>query len=258
MPDFKDKNPNGILLYEGPSTYDGAPLVVIATGFDEDSRNEKTGAMIQTWILRADVAPNEAVKTGDDQSMCGKCPHRPLLSKENGMARCYVQVFRAPLNVWKCYKRDGYRRGTARDLAGRPVRIGSYGNPSAVPTRVWDEITLAASTWTAYEHKKRGPLRYFAMASVDSMDEAKKLQEKGVRTFRVGPANDLTHLPTEILCPASKEAGYKTTCVKCGLCNGTQQGDMRMSIFIPAHGSGSGQVRDALPPLNGPRMPIIQ
>ena len=50
-------NPNGRILYEGPSMLDGAPIVVIATGFAERSGNDKTGAMIQTWILRADIPP---------------------------------------------------------------------------------------------------------------------------------------------------------------------------------------------------------
>ena len=41
-------NPNGRILYEGPSMLDGAPIVVIATGFAERTANAKTGSMIQT------------------------------------------------------------------------------------------------------------------------------------------------------------------------------------------------------------------
>ena len=41
---------NGYILYEGQSMIDGQDIVVIATGFDKDSKNSKTGDMIQTWI----------------------------------------------------------------------------------------------------------------------------------------------------------------------------------------------------------------
>jgi hypothetical protein len=72
---------NGVILYEGPSVIDGAPIVAIATGFKSPSSNDKTGTMIQVWILRADIAPHEAQKTGADESICGDCPMRPLLVK---------------------------------------------------------------------------------------------------------------------------------------------------------------------------------
>ena len=46
--------PPGVILYSGPSRIDNEPIVVIAT-FDSD--NEKTGKMIQTWIIRRDLSP---------------------------------------------------------------------------------------------------------------------------------------------------------------------------------------------------------
>ena len=56
---------NGVILYEGPSELDGSPIVVIATF---GSKNRKTGKgrknLIQTWIMRQDVAPWDA-KTQD-------------------------------------------------------------------------------------------------------------------------------------------------------------------------------------------------
>ena len=45
---------NGVVLYEGPSVLDGAPIAVIAT---LKSANVKTGDMIQTWIIRSDMHP---------------------------------------------------------------------------------------------------------------------------------------------------------------------------------------------------------
>jgi hypothetical protein len=46
-----------IVLYRGPSLLDGSPIVAIAT---IGSTNVKTGPMVQTWILRADMNPLEA------------------------------------------------------------------------------------------------------------------------------------------------------------------------------------------------------
>src|SRR3546814_4866747 len=42
----------GVILYEGPSKLDGKPIAVIASGLAKASRNTKTGAMVQTYIIR--------------------------------------------------------------------------------------------------------------------------------------------------------------------------------------------------------------
>lgn len=71
---------SGVILWEGPSLIDGAPIAVIATGIgSRKSANTKTGGMVQVHILRTDVEPHVAQRTGDDQSVCGRCPMRPLL-----------------------------------------------------------------------------------------------------------------------------------------------------------------------------------
>ena len=79
----------GFILYDGPSVLDGAPIVVIAT---LETSNAKTGAMVQTWILRGDIEPHQAVKTGEDASVCGNCPQR-----HNTGGACYVMTHQAPL-----------------------------------------------------------------------------------------------------------------------------------------------------------------
>ncbi len=58
--------PRGFVLYQGPSLLDGLPIVAIAT---MRSTNPKTGPVPQTWILRADVPPMDAVRTGADASI---------------------------------------------------------------------------------------------------------------------------------------------------------------------------------------------
>jgi hypothetical protein len=59
------KKPSGVILYQGPSLLDGAPIVVIATGLNASS-NSKTGDMVQTHIIRADMLPMDAIYNGED------------------------------------------------------------------------------------------------------------------------------------------------------------------------------------------------
>ena len=63
----------GVVLYDGPSRIDGAPIIAIACRITEASENGKTGAMVQTFIMRRDIPPHTALKTGDDASVCGDC-----------------------------------------------------------------------------------------------------------------------------------------------------------------------------------------
>jgi len=44
------------VIYRGPSLIDGSPIVVVAViTKSDDAANEKTGAVVQTYILRADM-----------------------------------------------------------------------------------------------------------------------------------------------------------------------------------------------------------
>ena len=56
-----DYNCNGFVAWEGPSRFDGTPIVVIITGFLVPVANPKTGDMVQAYILPADEIPREAV-----------------------------------------------------------------------------------------------------------------------------------------------------------------------------------------------------
>jgi len=229
--------PSGVILYRGPSLLDGAPIIAIATGLDGSHRNRKTGAMVQTWIMRDDVAPHVALKTGQDASVCGDCAHRPA----NG-GSCYVRVFQAPLVVWKAAQRGVYAQaadlGAIRNAGrGRVVRVGSYGDPAAVPSSVWEALISGASAHTGYTHQWRASpaLASFLMASADSPEEAREAQAMGFRTFRVRAASEPVQA-REFVCPASKEAGAKTTCAACRACGGTAS-KAKASPVIIAHGA---------------------
>lgn len=234
-------NDNGLILWEGASLLDGKPIVVIATGFKEASSNAKTGNMIQTWILRQDVNPVDAVKSGDDASICGDCKHR---GTDGAKRSCYVTLFMAPRSIWTTYKAGKYRRINSpfniREAGvGKYIRIGSYGDPAAVPTWVWAAFRLDSLGGSGYTHQWRNAdiwLSRFAMASVDSEEEQNQAKKLGWRTFRVR-TSESPLLPNEIMCPASKEAGNRLSCVDCRACNGSKsRDDKRVDISIIVHG----------------------
>ncbi len=230
---------NGFILYEGPSALDGAPIVVIATGIKAKSRNAKTGDLIQTWILRSDIAPVEALATGDDASVCGQCPHRPALG-----GVCYVTVWQAPRSVFDAYKRGIYPRlslaDAAQAVAGRTVRLGAYGDPAAAPVAIWEAFVSQASAWTGYTHQWRSApdaFKRLTMASADSVSEGFQARAAGWRTFRIRDASEPVAPKLEFICPASEEAGKKTDCASCRACMGTDS-KAKASPVIIVHGAG--------------------
>ena len=233
----------GYIAYEGSSMIDGAPIVVIINKID-GSENAKTGAIVQTFIIRADIAPTDALKTGDDESICGTCAHRPLLARDNGQAPCYVNVGRSVRSVYDAYKRGRYTTADAatiaRALAGKTVRLGTYGDPAAAPVQMWNQITRYAAGRRGYTHQWDRP-RFVAaawaplvMASADNIDEAARANLLGMRVFRVSIGVDKQ--PGEVICPASAESGKKTTCAKCTLCAGTSI--QARDVVIADHASG--------------------
>ena len=234
--------PNGIILWEGPSLIDGAPIVVIATGIKRSSRNAKTGAMVQTFIIRSDVNPAVALATGDDRSVCGDCPKRPstFQPRSQGDKPCYVDVGKSVRSVFACYKRGNYPRVTpaqaAKLLAGRELRLGAYGNPSAAPFAMWAKVSSLTAGRTGYIHNwrsadKRWPT--LVMASCETGAEYLEARKLGYRVFRARLASEPLQ-PREINCPASKEAGMKTTCHKCLACGG-HSAKAKVDIAIIVH-----------------------
>lgn len=239
---------NGAILWEGFSEIDGAPIMLIATGLKADSSNAKTGALVQTWILRRDMTPQEAVDSGADSAICGDCPHRGIVvNGKNESRSCYVTIFQAPRNIYKTALAGKYPRlhnQGAELLAGRSVRLGAYGDPAAVPFLVWDYLLQNAARGTGYTHQWKACDPRFArycMASADSALEGELARAKGYRTFRVGTKAESIVKGAEFLCPASKEAGAKTNCAACLACGGLTSPN-KASVFIPAHGA-AGKVK---------------
>ena len=232
----------GVVLYNGPSRIDGKPVVAIACRITQASGNEKTGAMVQTFIMRSDIAPHLALKTGDDSSVCGDCLLRPI---NKGKTRCYVRVYQAPLSVFNAYQRGRYAvPGVHFDakllpklFEGLSFRIGSYGDPAAIPAKVWKSATRLVKNRTGYTHQWRKRigvgLKSLCMASADNELDVATATSKGWRTFRVRK-HTAPVLKTESICPASSEGKRRTQCDTCGLCQGATIA--ARNIVIADHG----------------------
>jgi hypothetical protein len=229
------KKPLGLILYKGPSQIDGRMIVAIATF---KSSNDKTGKMVQVWIMCADVDPILAIKEGRDYSVCGDCKHKHIGS-------CYVNIAFGPDNTFKAYIKDKYvpyDDSHASMFEGRELRLGAYGDPAAVPIEVWDKFTALSDGHTGYTHqwntrKVHPRLKNYCMASCDNTTEYRKAKDLGWKCFRIRMSDDFNVATdrlgyNEFVCPASNEAGRKTSCNKCRACMGLEAKTKKDPVII--------------------------
>jgi hypothetical protein len=253
-----------MLIWQGPSLIDGSPIIVLATGVPTRKRdgaksgNSKTGDMIQTYILRADVNPVAVLRDGLDGSICGVCPHKSRAA--GGSGACYVNVGQGPNSAWKSHQHTGSTPFDIERLRGRKIRFGSYGDPAAVPSHVWQQLADAAAGVTGYTHQwdadKLAAAGYatdaadiklaeWMMASADTAAEGRQARRLGFRSFIVRGPNDAKPKGA-VVCPASAEGGKRTVCATCMSCGGTGNG-RRNDVTIIAHGSTASSFRPSLP-----------
>jgi hypothetical protein len=223
------------VVYRGPSLLDGRPIVVVATRSDD---NPKVGLSVATWILCDDGEnPWEARRSGADFSICGDCPHRA--------GSCYVNLSQGPRAV-----HDGLKRGIypvfdptdvrqRRLFAGRLLRLGSYGDPVAVPLSVWESLLPLCHGHVGYTHQWRvapAGFRRLCMASVETPSQRLEAQALGWRTFRVRLAEEGLEAG-EFTCPAAAEAGSRLQCADCRACHGATASGRGATVAILFHGS---------------------
>jgi len=227
-------------LYDGPSELDGEPIVCIVTTPHVDPRKSyKTQGTVQTYIIRSDVDPITALQAGHDASVCGDC----ALRGEKGLGRsCYVPVWGSVNNIWRAY-RDGayphvfsYSDGAfPREWWRATIRLGAYGDPAAVPERIWSDA-LGYQEVFGYTHQWRDErfayLKRWAMASCESEGERRQAQTLGWRTFRVMRSHELLG-DREVICPASMRDVKCADCLACGGLSAKAKCD----IGIYAHGN---------------------
>lgn len=233
----KFKKPSGYIIYRGASLLDGKPIVVVA--ITKESKNSKTGNMVQTYIMADNgLSPVESARILDDVSVCGDCKHR------RGMGgSCYVNLGQGARSVMDGVMRgiyeldDGYAAATA--CVNRKVRLGTYGDPAAVPAYVWENLLQLAAGHTGYTHQwrkgKADHVKQWCMASTDTGAETVVAKKLGWRTFRVR-SMAVSEFRNEMICPASEEAGKRLTCATCMACSGGID-SKKASVTIVVHGS---------------------
>lgn len=254
---MRNKKLNNSIIYTGPSLIDGKPIIVACI---IKSGNVKTGNMLQTYILRADINPLEASRTGADVSICGDCKHRGKpttnAAKKTAEGRtCYVNIGQGPSQVYKAFIKGNYPSITPEQTQeigrNQMVRLGTYGDPAAVPQSVWNNLLMHSAGHTGYTHQHNTngltPDYKTLMYSADNPQDAISAHSKGYRTFRVIPVQAYKEhgnnalLTNEILCPASKENDKGITCKQCKLCTGSAS--KGKSIAIVAHGTSRNKVK---------------
>lgn len=240
---------NGLVLWEGESAIvPGAPIVAIMT---LGSENVKTGDVHQVWIMRQDMRPDEACRTGDDEAVCGDCEMRPGAEPDetSDIGKCYVQTGREVSSVFKAYKNESYPRYDADPefydalLKGGLIRWGAYGEAVLIPFEIVDHLSKLSHGVLGYTHAWRQsyaqPYQKYFMASLNKPEEVEEASSQGWRWFRVRRFDEPL-LPGERICPASVEfelaKGMDVTCRDCMLCGGeTREG--KPSIATITHGA---------------------
>jgi hypothetical protein len=261
----KDYNWNSCVFYEGPSVLDGKPIVGILSNLIAPSKNTKTGAYVaQAYIMRADISPLTAAYTDNgDYSVCGDCPLKP--SNQN---ICYVNLAKAPSNIWKAYAANRYLtlKDYPLDAVGRRLlRFGAYGDPTAIPFTAWQPLVAKFPQHTGYTHQWQTCDRIwqkYLMASCETTEQVEEARSQGWRTTRViNPSDGL--LDGELLCRNQARSGValkdylrvaevssvestekeaqdaialKPNCEDCRLCDGNM-GKSKTDIAFVVHGS---------------------
>jgi hypothetical protein len=122
-------------------------------------------------------------------------------------------------------------------LSGRKVRLGTYGDPSALPIEDLKAIVNSAQGHTGYTHFWREidtEYSHYLMASVEDSSAELLAQGLGYRTFRVITKED-TERSVSSVAVECLNASSGLTCAECLLCSGTKGKGRRVSIWIDEH-----------------------
>ncbi len=219
---------NTRFLWKGLSQYTDNPIEAFIT---LKSTNTKTGDIPQITILPMDVKPTDALKTGQDEDVCGNCPLRPkLFNSDTHDKPCYVNCGFAPNAIARSKTIIDFQTKSIFDI----IRIGAYGDSAAVEKKALLKMVSLAKKVLNYTHawadKKFNYLKAFSMASVHSLEEKLQANKLGFRTFRTVKYACSKLDPDEIVCPNFTRS---IICKACKLCIGNQI--QAKNIVIPSH-----------------------
>lgn len=230
---------SSLIFYQGPSVLDGSEIIGVLSGLDGTSSNKKTGNVVQSWILSAEQDPIKAAATGKDAAVCGDCELR-----HHKKGACYVVLLHGPQNIYHSAKSGNIpklqdltsqeRQKLSRMLRKRPIRLGSYGDPAAVPAAAWDPILKYPPNHTGFTHQWQNAaaawLKGRVMASVETRSAAAAAQAAGWKTSRTSITGKADR--NETICLNKTVAAFQ--CDECHLCDGKSR-----NIVGPVSGSYS-------------------
>ena len=170
------------------------------------------------------------------EKVCFDCPFR-------GYLKCYThkyQQYSGFVSMLKSIVREfttldfvpyvGIQTEKILSMAkNRYIRFGTYGEPTLIPLDLVKSMVDASKSHTGYTHQWAKNLdfaKYF-MASTHSEGQSKVAEKMGFRSF-IASSKPISNA---VVCPASKEAGFKSTCEKCGLCSGERKGKKHVVIL---------------------------
>ena len=228
------KMKDSIVIYKGISLLDNeTPIMVVMSGYNKDSKNEKTGPLVQLYILPIDILPKDAYQSGS-KSVCGDC-------KYNGNNGCYVRWSHLK-SLWNsARKQNPVSMRIAKELIkGLRVRVGAAGDPAAIPFSFWNSLLSGCENHTGYTHQwdkdEFSSLSSLFVASTDSKDETRRANEKGWSTFEVIDNEEPS--ASSILCLATDTTktknGLPFDCASCMGCNGKGK---QKNWYVKLHGA---------------------
>jgi hypothetical protein len=228
----------------------GDTLQVIRKGTTSNDKIEsnKKRNIVQTYTFSKKQfeliaeGKNEGMKHffSSADSNCLDCPY-------NSFGKCYTHKFNQYVGFVSMLKSIAKQYQTFQSIPkfsedmvqiaydmckGTYVRFGTYGEPSVHPEFLISAMSSASDSWTGYTHQwSKTNLGSYFMASTHSIEEQMTASKMGYRSFMA--VNE--KVAGVVNCPASKEAGYKSTCSKCNLCSGTIGTKATKSVYILNH-----------------------
>jgi hypothetical protein len=226
---------NAILVFKLDKTSNskisnGKEKILQVYSFSDDQFNYVAESMAKG----TKISPKQFFDLAD--AVCFDCPFR-------GYLKCYThkyQQYSGFLSMLKSIVREFtelkyipsvhlLEKRIVEISQGRYIRFGTYGEPTLLPVNLVGDMVKVSKSHTGYSHQwaKKPEFSAYFMASTHTEGQAKQAEKLGFRSFI---ATNKT-LDNAIICPASKEAGFKSTCEKCGLCSGERKGKKHVQIL---------------------------
>ena len=158
---------------------------------------------------------------------------------------CGSAITSLPTHAPKAGSYAGYPEATSADEIqafgnGRAIRLGTYGDPAAVPLYVWEALCANATGWNGYTHQwmtSSPEYSRYCMASIDQPCDTIAAELLGYRCFVAVLPEESAGVTARksVGCPAAEENGRKATCGDCMGCGGTD-GRGTTNRVIEVHG----------------------